>query len=258
MVAWPTSPDFEARLEDLVCTPTRTVPPRAVSLAARACGGYRTADNLDSSPRRRVIVASTANVVSREGRWIDYSARLRAMRPSQQVQERIASVKLPGRSTVGVMVRADRRSHRFTLAASPPEWYFERMEQLSRQDPDVRFFLSTDSAEVSAEVHRRFPGTIEQRDKGRYNSRDALVAALADVYLLARTSYILGAHFSSFSEMSALLSGHGGYETSRLQPLETWEHRRACNVGTTTVSWPIELVSASLYFPNDGPPAEQT
>jgi hypothetical protein len=257
LVAWPTSVEFEAGLEDLVADPVRSVPPKAVSLAARAFGGYRTAENLDVAPKRAVLVASTANVVVRDGRWIEWGPRLRALRPSRQVQERVDSMALPAGRVVGVMIRADQRSHRFTLAASPPEWYFQRMESFRSDDPDVRFFLSTDSPQVSADVHSRFPGTLEQNDKGRYNSRDAIVGAMADIYLLARTTYILGAHFSSFSETAALLSGHGGYETSRLQPLESWEERRA-SFGASATTWPVDVVSASLYFPNDGPPAEQS
>lgn len=257
LVAWPMNSTFNARLEDLVRTPPITIHPKFVSLAAKLVGGYRSEKSIKAETDKWLLVVSTGSVLKREGKFIEYGPRLRSINPSAEVQRRIDSIAIPTGPTVGVMIRAAEHSHRYTLAASPPEWYFARMEQLRDEVPNVTFFLSTDNPQISREVHSRFPGTLEQPNEGPYNSRLSIIKAMADLYLLARTEFILGAHFSSFSETAALLSGHGGYETSRLRPLESWEERLIDRkVQISRLQWSTEQVSASLYFPNEGPTIE--
>ncbi len=98
------------------------------------------------------------------------------------------------------MIRGNRHSPKEALQHSPLQWYLKRMVSLRSQDPEVAFFLSTDSPDVSAMVHARFDGVIEQQPKSPYNSREGVADAVVDLYCLAGTTYILGAHYSSFSK----------------------------------------------------------
>ena len=92
------------------------------------------------------------------------------------------------------------------------------MRTLRRERSDLEFFLSTDSPEVSEAVHRRFDRVHELPDKGGHNSRAGVQDGLCDLYLLASTHYILGSHWSSFSETAAMLGGNDAYETARKVP----------------------------------------
>jgi len=83
-----------------------------------------------------------------------------------------------------------------------------RIQQLRATYPDARFFLSCDSADVSRRLHEQFPGAIgELCTAPGYNTLEGIRKGLIDLYLLARTDYILGSHYSSFSEMAARLHG---------------------------------------------------
>ncbi len=101
------------------------------------------------------------------------------------------------------------------------------MAELRATDPRARFFLSTDSPSVSAELHALFPDVLELPKHSKYNSREAIQDAMADLYLLFGCTYILGSYWSSFSESARGLSGHGGYETSQDTPTENWQTRRS-------------------------------
>lgn len=218
--SWPVTPSFGAALGDLFVDPFWSIPARVAAVVGRITGGYGTADTVD--PGRRLQVLHTGAVLAVE----DPYAALRRLQPADPLRERVdrTSATWDG-PMVGVMIRAHQLAHAETLGASPPDWFFDRMESIRRAHPDVRFFLSTDSREVSGEVHRRFPGVIELRKDARYNTRPALRDATCDLLLLARTTYILGSHFSSFSEVAAVLAGHGGYETAVAAPLESLSSR---------------------------------
>ena len=87
------------------------------------------------------------------------------------------------------------------------------MEGIRVEYPDVKFFLSTDSPEVSNEIHRRFAGVAELRGKSAFNSASGVQDGVCDLYLLARTRYLIGSAGSSFALTAGWLAGHGGYET---------------------------------------------
>ena len=161
-----------------------------------------------------------------DGTEIDQVPLLRKLVPSQAVVDRMRSVKPWSTPAVGLMIRANSLAHTDTKLTSPPGWFYARMAQFRSADPEVPFFLSTDSPEVSEYVHRTFGGVHELAAKGAYNSKAGLIDAAADLYLLAGTTYILGSHSSSFSETACYLSGHLGYETSQRTPAETWHERR--------------------------------
>ena len=111
------------------------------------------------------------------------------------------------------MIRANSSAHAVSRETSPPEWFYRRMDDIRADYPDVGFFLSTDSPEVSDEVHHRFANVAELRGKSEFNSATGVQDGVCDLYLLARTDYIIGAAGSSFSITAGWLAGHGGFET---------------------------------------------
>lgn len=226
-VAWPTGRRFGAALGDLFETDLPTVSDVRSRVVAALTRGARTIHTLRSDdPRPTLVVFASDPFVLDDGTQISEGPLLRRLVPTPAVVERMRSIDAWNRPVVGVMIRAHPLAHPETRRASPPEWFYERMAQLRSTDPDVRFFLSTDSPEVSRQVHARFDGVYELADKGGFNTRRGLVDAVADLYLLAGTTYILGSHWSSFTGTAWHLAGHGGFESSRRRGGESWEQRR--------------------------------
>lgn len=226
-VVWTVRRDFGASLDDLFVNDFAMTAALRAKVLARLTGGYQTVQTLQmANPRRTLVVGSSDPFLTDDGEQMPQAPLMRQLVPSPAVVERMGSVEPWGVPAVGLMIRSNELSHPETRRASPPEWFYARMEQIRATDPDVPFFLSTDSPEVSDYVHREFSGVHELADKGAYNSRTGLIDSVADIYLLAGTSYILGSHWSSFSATAWYLSGHLGYETSRRTPSETWQERR--------------------------------
>lgn len=227
-VVWRTGAYFEARMEDLVTDRYRQIPPLVARGLAALSGGYTADTSLGSHLAHRLLVTRTGNqLLHANGEAIREGPLLRKLTPAAPVRQRVRSLGTWNEPVVGVMIRAHAMSHRKTLDASPPSWFYRRMADLRATDPHVRFFLSTDSPPVSAEVHALFPGVLELPKPSKYNSREAIQDAMADLYLLSGCTYILGSYWSSFSECARGLSGHGGYETSRDVPEEDWQRRRS-------------------------------
>ncbi len=209
---WPTGRMFGARLRDLWRLDA-TVIPGIVSRAIAPMWPYRdhTLTWLDDQRRKEFVwqIATNQSLQLSDGAepWQD---QLRSLVPVPPVAERIRGffdAHLRGRPYVGVMIRAHHRSHQQTRKASPIEWYLARMRALSIEHPGLRFFVSSDVADVAEAVTATIPGAVTQRDKGEYNSLRGLQAAVADLYLLASAGYILGPYWSSFVETAQHLAG---------------------------------------------------
>lgn len=221
-LSWPADATFGATFDDLYDHPVRQVSPSTAHRVERLTGGLR--DHTQVSSRRLLQVVHTGWAI--EGTTDPYGP-LRTWRPLPEIRARISDVSSAwvDQPAVGVMIRAHESAHPKTKEASPPEWFFDRMRELRADDPDLVFFLSTDSPAVSAATHSRFDGVVEMAKPHGYNTREAIRDALCDLYLLAGTTYILGSYWSSFAEVAAVLAGHGGFETSQQAPVTPWEER---------------------------------
>lgn len=124
--------------------------------------------------------------------------------PSAETQERIDSVTIP-QECIGVNIR-------FITAqpeAEPVEWYLERL-----QLDDEPLFLSADHQNVESQIIAAFPDTIVQ-DKSYVYNRDGIIRSVADLYLLAQCSRIIGSFRSSYSQMA-------GWMQCEDPPPEAW------------------------------------
>jgi hypothetical protein len=122
------------------------------------------------------------------------------------------------------MLRTHRISHAETLQASPVEWYVDRLNRIREAHPELRLFVSADTPEGLERLRAEVPGCVGVADKGAYNSREGLRAAVTDLYLLAASAHLVGPHFSSFPELAQKLAGPQlRLETSRTGPSSAFE-----------------------------------
>jgi len=146
-----------------------------------------------------------------------YLSRLSLVNPIKEMIEIYSPQFFEGNTIVGVSVRSTQASVK-TLEFSPPEWFVTRINQIYEQFPYVRFFLSTDSREVSNKIRSGTRATIYELPKNyRYNQKDGVREAVCDLYLLAKSSYILGSYWSSFSEMAYWIRGESAFEHSQIK-----------------------------------------
>lgn len=226
-LVWPVDHRFGAPLGDLFDVNVATLAEFPSRVAARIGGGYQSVSDVRLDDPRRALFVASGDAFTVDGRGgIPLGPLFARLKPTPAIVSRVRSVATWTQPTIGVMIRANRHSHGDTLQHSPVQWYLQRMDELRRQDPGVAFFLSTDSPDASALVHTRFDGVIEQQHKSPYNSREGVADAVVDLYCLVGTTYILGAHYSSFSETARSLAGHRAYETSRVPSPVAWSERR--------------------------------
>jgi len=234
---WPTGRGFGARLDELWEFHARRWP-TALSRALERSFPYRDAGLQwidDATRQERVWQIRTPHALALPPGAPSWQASLRALQPVERIRRRILelSVASADRPYLGVMIRTNSVSHDATLRESPVEWYLDRIEEIRSVRPDLGLYVAADTDAAFVRVARRFPDCQGQTDKGGYNSRPALRAAVADLYLLAGSCHILGPHYSSFPELAQYLSGTAvALETSTSAPSTRFEAQRELTVGT--------------------------
>lgn len=135
-----------------------------------------------------------------------WGALLRELKPHpwvrQQSQKMLSSLTAP---FVAVQVRAGARVHSRTQEHSPVQWYIDRMRQLQQVRPKLQFFISSDSNEAQREIQIAVPSSYGFQKSGGYNTTEGVREGMADLYVMAESAHILGAHYSSFPAMAWLL-----------------------------------------------------
>jgi len=234
---WPTGRGFGARLDELWEFQERRWP-EPLSRALAPVFPYRDASLgwLDDAARNagvwQIRTAHALSLPSGGGQWHD---ALRAMRPVETIRERILELSdaCAGRPYLGVMIRAHPVAHDATLQSSPVEWYLDRIDWIRAVRPELGLYVAADTDPAFAQVAERFPDCVGQTDKGPYNSRRALQAAVADLYLLAASCHLLGPHYSSFPELAQHLAGSAvALETPASEPATRFEAQDRLSVGT--------------------------
>jgi hypothetical protein len=111
---------------------------------------------------------------------------------------------------------SERAPDRFSAPlASTLGGFFRTMDRSANRDG---LFVATDSAEVAAEIARRYPREACLWPKvfnqvargGRKVRTTSIVAAATEMILLGRCRSVIGTYFSSFGRMAAIL-GRGDY-----------------------------------------------
>lgn len=228
---WPTGSLFGPRFNELWDFRGRTLS-RSTSRVLAWRFPYRdeTLGWITEGTRRewlwQIRTGSPINLPSTARPWQD---ELRALQPVPEIASAVTDffdAELRGTAYVGVMIRAHSVSHGKTRQASPVDWFIRRMREILAEAPGTRFFVSCDVPEVQQRVIDAVPGCCAQRDKGGYNSTAGVRSAIADLYLLASSGYLLGPHFSSFVHLAEHLAGDRlTFETSVLAPGDTSDKR---------------------------------
>ncbi len=208
---WPTGKLFGPKFSDLWEFSGRTIP-RAISRGLARVFPYvdETLDWLDDAKRReRVWQIRTGSPLNLPPAALPWQDEFRRLLPVDEIAQKVTSIfdrSLKDAPYVGVMIRAHSVSHSKTRETSPVDWFVRRMRQIRQAAPDVRFFVSCDVEEVQSSVMEAVGGCVAQFDKGGYNTVEGVRSAVADLYLLASSGYILGPHWSSFVHLAEYLS----------------------------------------------------
>jgi hypothetical protein len=234
---WPTGREFGARLDELWEFHARRWPV-ALSRALEPSYPYRDAGLGwigEKAREERVWQIRTPHALALPAGAPSWQASLRTLQPVERIRRRILELSAASadRPYLGVMIRAHSVSHDETLRESPVEWYLDRIEEIRSERPELGLYVSADTDDAFVRVARQFPDCVGQTDKGAYNGRPALQAAVADLYLLAGSCHILGPHYSSFPELARYLSACTvALETSTSAPETRFEVQGDPTVGT--------------------------
>jgi hypothetical protein len=157
--------------------------------------------------------------------WDTENAFLRALRPVAEVQALVDTAEAHGR--LGVHIRFEGaqgtdtnaydsaqnwlpEGHRELISwreKSHPDRFMGRIDQLTRENPDLKIFLATDRPEIYDTLRARYADRLSFLRRHVYDrSRDQLRYALADALLLSRCHHLLGSTWSSFTEMARRFS----------------------------------------------------
>ena len=211
--AWPTGRHFGARLDELWQVPDRVVPVWWSQLMT-VRHPYRDESLrwLPAAQHEKVWQIRTAHALQLPVDAPPWGTELHALRPTREIADRIKAfhqTDLGAGPYVGVMVRTHAVAHAETLSSSPVEWYIERLRQIRAAWPGVTFFVSADTDAAQRALAAAVPGCVGLSGKGPYNSREALMSSIVDLYLLASSVHVVGAHYSSFPELAQQLGGDG-------------------------------------------------
>lgn len=122
--------------------------------------------------------------------------------PKGELQEKINHIAtMFRRPTIGVHIR--RSDNILSIKESPTSLFIERMKQ---EDDTKLFYLATDSDEEKVALRKAFGNRIITSDsKADRGSVEGMQNAVTELFLLAKTSLIIGSFYSSFSETASLL-----------------------------------------------------
>ncbi|MCX7523039.1 hypothetical protein OSC27_12220 [Microbacterium sp. STN6] len=209
---WPTGRLFGARLDVLWDFDEKVVSAAASRLLSRKYPYRGNELNWlgENARSQRIWQIRTPHALVFPPGYPSWESELRTLTPSDRVRTGIRHAFDDGPAGVpyvGVMIRTAPNAHDETLRHSPLEWYLARMNQIRDAWPDVPFYVAADTPEAFHAVRQAFDRCYGTLDKGRYNSKRALVASVVDLYLLASSAHLIGPHFSSFPQLAQRLAG---------------------------------------------------
>lgn len=223
LISWPKSKLFGAAIDDIWQHPYQEIGDFRKKLLVGLAGGYHTSDSLHLQINHPIVCIKTNRpfcVSKYPAPLVSYLSRLSLIESLKQKVECFASQWFHNNIVVGVSIRYN-KAHLKTLEASPPEWFIHRINEIHAQFPNVLFFLSTDCKEVSEQVRSSTQASICEFPRNYHiNQTDSLQEAVCDLYLLARTNYILASYWSSFSTMACWMQGQLTCESSKNRPDE--------------------------------------
>jgi hypothetical protein len=150
--------------------------------------------------------------------------------------EALARVPALPENVVGVHVR--QKDHWRAQRYSPLALFLRVMNGLCERQPDVHFFLATDSGSTRAFLRRRYGARLTTLDPPRSGaSVDLARAALVDMLALTRTRAIYHSYMSSFSYIAHLMSGRPHHPVCRPNAPAGWHDAATDLMHDRFVAW---------------------
>lgn len=133
----------------------------------------------------------------------------RVFRPVRSIMERVDHIYSGfGQFSKVLGLHIRRTDNEKAIANSPIELFVNQIEDEIKQDRNVGFYLATDDPDIEYLLLKFYPGKMITAQKNlRRDSLDGIQDALVDMFTLSKTSMIYGSYWSSFSAMSAKISG---------------------------------------------------
>ena len=244
LYTWTTGKYFGCHLDDLWDFDEQVIArSTAIALSTRFPFRDNSLDWLDAEARsQRILQIQTPHALKLPGGERSWESELRALQPVNDIADRVRrfhSSTFADEPYVGVMVRAHPNSHAMTLKESPIEWYLMRMGYIVKENPGVKFFVSADTPAALDQITGQIPNSFGLADKGGYNTRAGIRSSVADLYLLAGSSYVLAPYYSSFPDLARCLAGGD-------LPMETSHSRAAYSLPYTLDSYVIDPIRPHL------------
>lgn len=125
-------------------------------------------------------------------------------RPQQEEVDEVS--RAFASATIGVHIR--RTDNVNAIRYSPTRAFIAAMKNCVADDREARFFLTTDCGDTEREIKSVFGDKIITRSRTiSRSSATGMRDAVVDLFLLSRTSRILGSYYSTFSETAASIGG---------------------------------------------------
>jgi hypothetical protein len=215
IIHWQLTPKFNTPLWQLFCHPYKEIGINTFRIFRKLAGKVHSHNEIRFDMPDKILIIDTVHTFCMENfshSLISYFSR---MKPIQAINEKTDSFykkKLAGKKIIGIQLR-HKNAHFKTLQNSSPQWFIYRINEIHRKFPDIEFFLSTDCLEMSELLRANTKAIIHEIPKTfQYDQLDGLKEAICDLYVLARTNYILGSYWSSFSQFARWMRGTDAYE----------------------------------------------
>ena len=190
---------------------------------------YRTAEELCKQAFGTTGEAEVRKAAART-RWIFYSggwygidrSDFSRWEPVSELERRIAEeCRKVGDPAHAVGIHIRRTDNEVAIRESPDELFVERMRQEIARDPDVRFYLATDSPSVKEKFSSLF-GRRLTPPRGRLsrNDTEGMEQAVVGLYTLSPRPHLIATWYSTFSRTAAAIGGTE-LEVCRKTPGET-------------------------------------
>ena len=109
-----------------------------------------------------------------------------------------------GETPIGIHIR--RTDNKQSILHSPDNLFINEIRERLSSFPGQHFYLATDDEATKKKFIQLFDPAIRvSYEKANRNSRSGIIHAATEMMVLSRMSEILGSHYSSFSEVAALM-----------------------------------------------------
>lgn len=138
---------------------------------------------------------------------IDRTLVNKTFNPTLEVLKRKEEILNGKRPKASLQIR--RTDNSKSISHSPLEAFDEVASTLVGQFEDIEIFLATDDEDTKHYFSSHYPkNIIHNPATASRNSREGIIDAAAELYIMSETDHIYGSYWSSFSEIASLIGGN--------------------------------------------------